>query len=74
MSAINEGKCAYKLGSKPDANPYRKATADGYSKYRMTGIEHGSDDMNYRWTQLKDWECQWDSGYAIQKRKESEVN
>jgi hypothetical protein len=59
MSAINEGKCAYKLGSSPDANPYRKAKKDGMD-----------DGMTAK---LKDWECQWDSGYAIQKRNESEV-
>ena len=68
--AVHEGKAAYTLGSSPDANPYRKATAGGYSQYRMTGIEHGSDDMNYRWAQLKDLECQWDSGYAIAQREQ----
>jgi len=56
MSAIAEGRAAYTLGCSQDANPYRKA------KHSMTEY----DDGLYR--KLMDWESQWDSGYAIQKR------
>jgi len=67
--AIHEGRAAYVLGSSADANPYRKATAGGYSQYQMCGIEHGSADMDYRWANLIDLGCQWDSGYAVAKRE-----
>jgi len=56
MSAINEGKCAYTLGSTPDANPYRKYLENNTRPNRIA--------------ELRDLECQWDSGYAIAKRQE----
>ena len=57
MSAINEGKSAYTLGSSPDANPYKKARLQF-----PTGFRDTSDN---RLAALRDLECQWDSGYAI---------
>jgi hypothetical protein len=57
VSAIQEGKCAYAVGSSPDANPYRKA--------KQSMAEY--DDTLY-WN-LMDFECQWDSGYAMARLK-----
>ena len=59
--AINEGKCAFTLGSSPDANPYKKARL----KFPI-GFRDTSDN---RLGALRDLECQWDSGYATAKRR-----
>jgi hypothetical protein len=70
MSAIKEGECAYVLGSSPDANPYRLA---------FLPLSRIWLPIN-RVAEIRDLECQWDSGYAIAKRnrgsthKEGETN
>jgi hypothetical protein len=57
--AIHEGKAAYILGAKLDANPYRAA---------MVWYQAGRYDDALA-ANLTDWECQWDSGYAVAKRE-----
>ena len=56
--AIHEGRAAFNLGSPPEFNPYRKAI-------ECLKPSRHSDD---RLAGLRDLECQWDSGYAAQKR------
>jgi hypothetical protein len=71
MSAIAEGRAAYTLGSSSDANPYRKARHQFPSgltqgERKKLGFRDTSDN---RLSALRDLECQWDSGYAVQKGK-----
>lgn len=77
MSAIEEGKCAYTLGSDGSDNPYRKAKEsmradwiDSITDYRI-GLSVLLGRIQYndaRYQELMDLECQWDSGYAVAKR------
>ena len=60
--AIHEGRAAYVLGSGPDANPYRAA---------RVWYEAGRYDDTLG-AHLTDWECQWDSGYAVARREARE--
>ena len=64
MSAIAEGRAAYTLGSSSEANPYRKARHQFPIGFR--------DTSDNRLASLRDLECQWDSGYAIAKRKQED--
>jgi hypothetical protein len=64
--AIHEGRAAYVLGSRMDANPYRKAK-DSYREIIARNIRRVFDDDRY--AGLTDLECQWDSGYAVAKRE-----
>ena len=64
MSAVNEGRAAYVLGSNPDANPYRNARLQFPS-----GVFGFRDPSGDRLASLIHLECQWDSGYAIAKRE-----
>jgi hypothetical protein len=54
--AIHEGQAAFILGSPIEANPYLK-----YALLPNAG----------RHAEMKDLACQWDSGYAIAKRRAS---
>lgn len=81
MSAIEEGKCAYTLGSDGSDNPYRKAKESMKAeeeRYRQRfdtdyriGLSVLLGRIQYndaRYQELMDLECQWDSGYAVAKR------
>ena len=65
--AVHEGRAAYVLGSGPGANPYRKAK-DSYRELVARNVRLTWDDEKHG--ALVDLECQWDSGYAIARRKE----
>jgi hypothetical protein len=74
MSAINgaihEGKAAYTLGSTPDANPYRKYLENNTRPIELWVTKFDSKiGTPNRIAELRDLECQWDSGYAIAKRE-----
>ena len=70
MSAIAEGKCAYKLGSSQDSNPYRKYLENNTRPIELWVTKFDSKiGTPNRIAEVRDLECQWDSGYAIAKRQ-----